>query len=120
MTQRAAKEKLIKQYCKNRAWCELYGEHCKKENCEIYHAIKALEAEPIKHGVIELTYEEYGELCSYALPDEPKHGRCNTCRYMTKDELCTRYDDENGTHSTMPEGYCWLWERRMDEVEKCT
>lgn len=46
MTQRAAKEKLIKQYCKNRAWCELYGEHCKKEDCEIYHAIKALEAEP--------------------------------------------------------------------------
>ena len=45
-----------------------------------------------------------------------KHGRCNTCRYMTKDELCTRYEDENGTHSTMPEGYCWLWERRMDEV----
>ena len=49
---------------------------------------------------------------------EPKHGRCNTCRYMTKDELCTRYEDENGTHSTMPEGYCWLWERRMDEVEE--
>ena len=49
---------------------------------------------------------------------EPKHGRCNTCRYMTKDELCTRYDDENGTHSTMPEGYCWLWERRKDEVEE--
>ena len=32
-----------------------------------------IEAEP-KHGVIELTYEEYGELCSYALADEPKHG----------------------------------------------
>lgn len=77
-----------------------------------------IEAEPTKHGVIELTYEEYGELCSYALADEPKHGRCNTCRYMTKDELCTRYDDENGTHSTMPEGYCWLWERRMDEVQE--
>ena len=37
-------------------------------------AIDALKAEPIKHGVIELTYEEYGELCSCALADELKHG----------------------------------------------
>ena len=33
-----------------------------------------IEAEPRKHGVIELTYEEYGELCSYALADEQNHG----------------------------------------------
>lgn len=32
-----------------------------------------IEAEP-KHGTITLTYEEYGELCSYALADEQKHG----------------------------------------------
>lgn len=33
-----------------------------------------IEAEPVKHGVIELTYEEYGELYSYALADEQNHG----------------------------------------------
>lgn len=33
-----------------------------------------IEAEPVKHGAITLTYEEYGELCSYALADEQKHG----------------------------------------------
>ena len=64
MTQRAAKEKLIKQYCKNRAWCELYGEHCKKENCEIYHAIKALDAEPIKHGRWLPSKDGHGCECS--------------------------------------------------------
>jgi len=37
-------------------------------------AIEALKTEPIKHGIIELTYEEYGELCSYAFADEQKHG----------------------------------------------
>lgn len=33
-----------------------------------------IEAEPTKHGTITLTYEEYGELCSYALADEQNHG----------------------------------------------
>lgn len=62
--------------------------------------------------------EAWEKMDAPAIEAEPiKHGRCNTCRYMTKDELCTRYDDENGTHSTMPEGYCWLWERRMDGGE---
>lgn len=32
------------------------------------------EAKPVKHGAIELTYEEYAELCSYALADEQNHG----------------------------------------------
>ena len=37
-------------------------------------SIPTAEAKPIKHGVIELTYEEYGELCSFALANEQKHG----------------------------------------------
>ena len=50
MNRSKAKEIFVKFYCKNRAFCELYPDRCKKEGCEIYHAIKALEAEP-KHGL---------------------------------------------------------------------
>ena len=35
---------------------------------------EAIEVEPIKHGTVTLTYEEYGELCSYALAYEKNHG----------------------------------------------
>lgn len=46
MIREEAKQKFLKLYCKNRAFCELYPEHCKEDKCEIYHALKALEAEP--------------------------------------------------------------------------
>ena len=49
MTREEAKQIIITEYCKNRAFCELYLEDCKEDECEIYHALKALEAEP-KHG----------------------------------------------------------------------
>lgn len=44
---------------------------------EVRESIKnapTIDAEPVKHGVIELTYEEYGELYSYALAYEQNHG----------------------------------------------
>lgn len=59
--------------------------------CEaVYIAIQALKAELIKHGVIELTYEEYGELCSYALAYEARR-RCKDCVHWEKDGMNYRY-----------------------------
>lgn len=44
MNRSKAKEVFVKFYCKNEAFCELYPDRCKKEGCEIYHAIKAIES----------------------------------------------------------------------------
>ena len=41
MTKQEAIEKL-REFCKLRAFCELYPDACQKDNCEIYMAIKAL------------------------------------------------------------------------------
>ena len=37
---------------------------------------------------------------------------CRDCRYMDDDCNCTRYADEGAVHSTMPDGFCWLGEKR--------
>lgn len=60
MTKEEATQKFLKLYCKNRAFCELYPEYCKEDKCEIYHALKALEAEP-KRGKWVFTEYESGE-----------------------------------------------------------
>ena len=47
MTRKKAIKVLKETYCGNRAFCELFRtDHCRKTDCEIYHAVKALEAEP--------------------------------------------------------------------------
>lgn len=63
MNRSKAKEIFVKFYCKNRAFCELHPDRCKKEGCEIYHAIKAIEAEPqraYEQGVKD-TLDKYDE-----------------------------------------------------------
>lgn len=51
MTREKAIKVLRETYCGNRAFCELFKvDRCRTTDCEIYHAIKALEVEPIKHG----------------------------------------------------------------------
>ena len=72
------------------------------------------DAEP-KRGTITLTYEEYGELCSYALADEQNHGEwlidksgslmCSKCGTLL---------DE----AQKPSRYCPNCGARMDEVEE--
>ena len=93
-----------------------YPDKFYKASCEAYDvAIKALEAEPIKHGVIELTYEEYGELCSYALTDEPKHGAWIIDK--SKSLMCSKCGvllDE----AQKPSRYCPNCGAKMDEVEE--
>ena len=78
-------------------------------------ALEALKAEPIKHGTVTLTYEEYGELCSYALADEKNHGEwlidksgslmCSKCGTLL---------DE----AQKPSRFCPNCGARMDEVEE--
>ena len=63
MNRSKAKEIFVKFYCKNRAFCELYPDRCKKEGCEIYHAIKAIEAEPIVRCRDCKYYLESNETC---------------------------------------------------------
>ena len=55
MTKEEAIKVLKKNYCGNRAFCELFKiDHCRTTDCEIYHAIKALEAEqPHGHWINE-------------------------------------------------------------------
>ena len=51
MTREKAIKVLRETYCGNRVFCELFRvDRCRTTDCEIYHAIKALEVEPIKHG----------------------------------------------------------------------
>ena len=48
MTREEAIKALRETYCGNRAFCELFKiDRCRTTDCEMYHAIKALEAEPI-------------------------------------------------------------------------
>ena len=91
MNQSKAKEIFVKFYCKNRAFCELHPDRCKKEGCEIYHAIKAIEAEPKHEGVVEVV-------------------RCKDCKWidLCKDPEVHEYKGENG--------FCSRGERREDEV----
>ena len=47
MTREKAIKILRETYCGNRAFCELFRvDRCRTTDCEIYHAIKALENEP--------------------------------------------------------------------------
>ena len=85
MTREEAKQIIITEYCKNRAFCELYLEDCKEDECEIYHALKALEAEP-KQGrwIIE------GKLPYRAWILQVK---CSECDYRTiTDGIKHRYN----------------------------
>lgn len=96
MTREEAIKALRETYCGNRAFCELFKiDHCRTTDCEIYHAIKALEAEP-KHGRwIDVEPAPWGQV------------------YETCSECGIRQSFDNGHDK-----FCGVCGAKMDEVEE--
>ena len=103
MTREEAIKVLRKTYCGNEAICELYRiDLCRTTDCEIYHAIKALEAEPyiefcewVADTVLYEDFEDKWTLGSFA---EVACRKLHKFGFIRKDgEYWTKGEVENDT-----------------------